>query len=290
MEINQLRSFCLTADLKSFSRAAEKLHLTQPAVTLQIKNLEEELGQLLFERLGHTLGLTAAGEVLLSYTRQILNLTETATETIRQFSESRGRITIGAGTTNTIFRLPRILQNYRESHPGVEIRIRNGASDLIWKLVHENAVDLGLVTTMNPEHNLNTVPLFQDRISLIAPRDYEPRITIEKLEKESLIMFRTGSGFHQFLMDRFREHQYNPNVTMELESIEAIIRLVQSGLGLAFLPEIAVWPELQTGELIQVEIQEWPVMIRQTYLIYRRDKYLTWPIKAFLSHLTPENI
>jgi DNA-binding transcriptional LysR family regulator len=236
------------------------------------------------------LGLTAAGEVLLSYAQQILNLTETATETIRQFSESRGRITIGAGTTNTIFRLPRILHQYRESHPQVEIRIRNGASDLIWKLVYENAVDLGLVTTINPEHNLNTVPLFQDRISLIAPRNYASRITISQLETQSLIMFRSGSGFHQFLVDRFREHQFKPNVTMELESIEAIIRLVQSGLGLAFLPEIAVLPELHTGELIQVEIDEWSVMIRQTYLIYRRDKYLTWPIKAFLNHLTPEDI
>ncbi|MCL6591919.1 MAG: LysR family transcriptional regulator [Firmicutes bacterium] len=290
MELNQLRSFCLIAESKSFSRAAEKLHLTQPAVTLQIKNLEEELGQLLFERLGHTLGLTAAGEVLLGYARQILNLTETATETIRQFCESRGRITIGAGTTNTIFRLPRILQKYREAHPQVEIRIRNGASDLIGKLVYENAVDLGLVTTINPEFNVNTVPLYQDRISLIAPRGYGSRITKAELEEKSLIMFRAGSGFHQFLMERFHKQQYNPNVTMELESIEAIIRLVQSGLGLAFLPEIAVLPELKSGELIQVEVHDWPVMIRQTYLIYRRDKYLTWPIKAFLSHLVQENV
>lgn len=283
MELNQLRTFQLIAAHKSFSKAAEQLHLTQPAVTQQIKNLENELEEPLLDRLGRSLALTPAGEIFLIYTQQILNLTEQAADTVRQFSQVRGRLTIGAGTTNTIFRLPEILRSYREKHPQIEIRIRSGSSDLITALVYENAVDLGLVTTVDPLSRLEAVPLFQDRILLIAPPDYPDEITTEALEKEPLILFRSGSGFRLFLEEKFRQNQFSPQVGMELESIEAIIRLVHNGLGLAFLPEIAVSGELADGALKNVWIEGWGIMARQTYLIYRRDKYQSWPIKAFLN-------
>ena len=288
MELNQLRTFQLVASHKSFSRAAEELHLTQPAVTQQIKNLENELGEPLFDRLGRSQALTPAGEVFLIYTQQILNLTEQAADTVRQFSQVRGRLTIGAGTTNTIFRLPEILRSYREKHPQIEIRIRSGSSDLITGLVYENAVDFGLVTTVDPLTSLEAVPLFRDRILLIAPPDYPDEITTAALEKEPLILFRSGSGFRRFLEEQFRQNQLTPQVGMELESIEAIIRLVHNGLGLAFLPEIAVSTELAGGALKTVWIEGWGIMARQTYLIYRRDKYLSWPIKAFFNMIVKQ--
>ena len=128
MELTQLRSFMLVAAETSFSKAAEILHLTQPAVTLQIKNLEDELGELLIERRGRSLVLTPAGEVFLEFAKQIINLADIAVETVHQFSSIRGRLTIGAGTTTTIFRLPTILKSYRETYPQIEIRIRNGDS------------------------------------------------------------------------------------------------------------------------------------------------------------------
>lgn len=286
MELNQLQSFILVATLNSFSKAAEILHLTQPAITHHIKNLEQELGEVLIERRGRTLLLTPAGEVFLEYARQISNLTDAARETIHHFTSSRGRLTIGAGTTNTIFRLPDILKSYRQTHPQVEIRIRSGDSDLISRLVSENAVDLGLVTTVNPALNLETISLFSDRILLAAPPGFpKGQVDMKELESQSLILFRSGSGFRRFLDDRFYQYQFIPNVTMELESIEAIIRLVASGLGLAFLPEVAIRDELADAELRQVEILGWEPMIRHTYLIYRRDKYLTWPMKSFFQQL-----
>jgi DNA-binding transcriptional LysR family regulator len=285
MELTQLRTFRLVAAHKSFSKAATELHLTQPAVTLQIKHLETEINELLLDRSGRTLELTPAGEVFLSYTHQILNLTDQALETVRQYSNLRGRITIASGTTNTIFRLPLILQDYRRRHPQIEIRIRNGDSKLTTQLVYDNAVDLGLVTTISPSDNLQIIPLFKDPIWLIAPQDYPAQITVTQLERESLILFRTGSGFRHFLDEKFRLNDFVPKVTMEMESIEAIIRLVHSGLGLAFLPEIAAREELASGGLRKVELTAWTPMFRQTYLIYRRDKYLTWPVKAFLEQV-----
>ncbi len=282
MELNQLLSFTLVASSESFSKAAGMLHLTQPAVTRQIKCLEEELGQLLMERRGRSIVLTPAGAVFLEYAKQIINLVERAQEAIHQFTSSRGRIIIGAGTTTTIFRLPDILKHYHQSYPQIEVRIRNGDSELISRLVYENAVDLGLVTTINSSLHLVTRPLFTDRILLVAPpRFNRQQLTIAELESESLIQFRSGSGFRRFLDEHFQQHRFVPKVTMEMDSIEAIIRLVISGLGLAFLPEIAIAEDLATGQLNQINIADWSPMTRQTFLIYRQDKYLTWPIKAF---------
>lgn len=286
MELNQLRTFLTAASEHSFSKAAETLHLTQPAVTQQIKNLEAEMGEVLFERLGRTLALTPAGETLLTFTQQLLNLADHTLETVRQFGNQRGRLTIGAGTTNTIYRLPNLLQHYHRGYPQVELRIRSGDSELITRLVYENAVDLGLVTTINTLPSIIRItPLFKDGIRLVAPSNYPSLITATDLASESLILYRAGSGFRRYLEEQFRNYQFKPKVTMELESIEAIIRLVRSGLGLAFLPEVAVKEELTNKLLKTIKVEGWDEMTRQTYLILRHDKYLTWPIKAFLELL-----
>lgn len=290
MDLNQLKTFQTIAAFRSFSKTAEKLNLTQPAVTLQIKNLETELGELLIDRLGRTISLTPAGEVFLSYAQQILNLSEEACQTIQQFSNQRGRLTIGAATTTTIFRLPEILHQYRQKYPRIEIKIRNGASKLINNLVYENAVDLGLVTTTDLSLNLNTQPVFEDQIWLLGPPEFPSEIMISDLEKQPLILFGEGSGFRRFLEDNFSHYQFTPRVSMELESIEGIIRFVQCGHGLAFLPEIAVKEEVSKKTLKRILIKGWETMTRKTFLIYRRDKYLTWSVKAFLETLNCINI
>ncbi|MGE5607359.1 MAG: LysR family transcriptional regulator [Bacteroidota bacterium] len=284
MELNQLRTFHLAATEHSFSKAAQLLHLTQPAVTQQIKNLETELGEALFERLGRVLVLTPAGETLLTFAQPLLNLADQAFETVRQFTNERGRLTIGAGSTNTIYRLPNLLQHYHRDCPQVELRIRNGDSELITGLVYENAIDLGLITTINNNFPsvIQATPLFKDGIWLVAPPNYPLSMTPTELAAESLILYRAGSGFRRYLEDQFRSQRFTPKVTMELESIEAIIRLVRCGLGLAFLPEIAVKEEIANGVLKAIKVEGWPEFYRQTHLILRKDKYLTWPIKTFL--------
>ncbi len=286
MEFCQLKTFRLVAAHQSFSKAAAELHLTQPAVTQQIKHLEAEIGELLFDRSGRNLCVTPAGEVLLTYSHQILNLADQALETVRQYSNQKGRLIIAAGTTNTIFRLPHIFQTYRSDHPQIEIQIRNGDSKLTTQLVYDNAVDLGMVTTINSNDILlRVIPIFQDPIWLIGPPNHATTITIADLEKESLILFRSGSGFRVFLEENFHRNHFTPKISMEMESIEAIIRLVQTGFGLAFLPEIAVGEELAGKRLQKIEVTHWTSMCRQTYLIYRNDKYLTWPVKAFLKQI-----
>lgn len=285
MELAQIRTFQKVATHQSFSKAAEELHLTQPAVTSQIKNLENELGQHLIDRTGRSFCLTPAGEAFLAYAQQIINLTEQAHATIEQFSNQRGRICIGAGTTTTIFRLPSILSSYHSAYPKVEIQIRNGTSHLVNNLVYENAVDLGLVTTIDDTLNLETIPVFEDEICLVAPGSYTGSGSIRQLENEPLVLFRSGSGFRRYLEEQFKIYHFTPKVAIELESIEAIIRFVQYGLGMAFLPEIAVAEELKNGLLKRITLDGWAEMTRHTYLVYRKDKYLTWPLRVFLEQV-----
>ena len=288
MELSQLITFQLVATCQSFSKAAQLLHLTQPAITMQIKNLEIELGERLIERQSRSLVLTPAGEVFLDYTKKILNLTNQARESIQQFHQVRGRLVIGAGTTNTIFRLPQMLQIYHQQYPEIEIQIRSGDSDYISRLVQENAIDLGLVTTIDINNNLEVKPLFSDQILLVTPPGYPEKIAPELLAKEALILFRNGSGFRRYLDKYFLAQQFQAKVIMELESMEAMISFVKHGLGIAFLPEIAIREQLAQQTIQTMLINNWPQMIRQTYIIYRKDKYLTWSIKTFLKQILGE--
>jgi DNA-binding transcriptional LysR family regulator len=146
-------------------------------------------------------------------------------------------------------------------------------------------VDLGLVTTIDTMLNLETIPIFEDQICLIAPPSYKKSISIQQLKNEPLLLFRSGSGFRRYLEEQFSNYHFAPKVAMELESIEAIIRFVQHGLGMAFLPEIAVTDELRAGSLKRITLDGWAEMKRRTFLIYRKDKYLTWPIQAFLEQV-----
>jgi len=289
MELSQLNTFQLVASCQSFSKAAQILHLTQPAITIQIKNLEAELGERLIERHARSLVLTPAGEVFLDYTKQILNLTTQACESIRQFHQTRGRLFIGAGTTNTIFRLPQLLQAYHQQYPEVEIQIRSGDSDYIISLVKENAIDLGFVTTIDITTNLEIQPLFSDQILLATPLGYPQEITPTLLAKESLILFRTGSGFRRYLDKYFLTQHFQPKVVMELESMEAMISFVQNGLGITFLPEIAIREQLLQQTIQTIQIKNWSAMTRQTYLVYRKDKYLSWSIRNFLTQILKVN-
>ncbi|WP_309712416.1 LysR substrate-binding domain-containing protein, partial [Armatimonas sp.] len=148
MELRQLEAFVTVARRASFTRAAEELHLTQPAVTRQIAALESELGALLFDRLGKSIQLTGAGETLLGYAEHILRLNDEAHEALSELAAGRaGRIAIGAASTLATYVLPPLLTQFRQEHPGIELSLRTGLSARVRELVLSGVVDIGLVTT-----------------------------------------------------------------------------------------------------------------------------------------------
>ncbi|NLG84805.1 MAG: LysR family transcriptional regulator [Firmicutes bacterium] len=290
MELHQLRIFLKVIEHASFSRAAAALHLTQPAVSQQIRALEEELGLELLQRIGRTIRPTKAGEVLLEYARNILTLAEKGERALAEFrAERRGRLILGAGNTNITFRLPPLLQEYRRREPGVEVVVKAGNSHQLLALLDEGQIDVALVTSPVEGRAFHFIPLFHDEIILILPPEHpfggKGSLTPEDLPGVPAILFARGSGFRRFLDNAFARAGYRPEVLMELESIEGIKRLVQIGLGLSFLPRVAVEEELKGGSLRTLPVAGLVPATRTTHAVYRPEPFLPTPLRAFLELL-----
>ena len=289
MELYQLRTFVRIVQDASFTRAARILHLTQPAVSQQLRSLEEELGVELLKRTGRRVRPTRAGEVLLEYARNLLALAERGEAALAEFrAERRGRLTIGAGNTTITFRLPPLLREYRRREKAVEVIVKAGNSDSLLALLEEGQLDVVLVTSEAHERHFQAAPLYRDEIVLILPKDYPlaaDTLTPKELAGVPSILFARGSGFRRFLDQSFARAGYQPEVVMELDSIEGIKQLVQIGLGLSFLPRIAVEQELAKGELRTAAVTGLVPAARVTQAVYRREQFLAMPLLAFLNLL-----
>jgi LysR family transcriptional regulator, low CO2-responsive transcriptional regulator len=290
MELRQIETFCSVVRTGGFSRAAEELFMTQPAVSLQMRALEHELGVTLFERRGRAVHLTHAGEMLHDYA---LRIVQTAREARQAMSEAAsgevGRVVVGAGATTTIFTLPPVLQEMHSGHPGVEVIIRSGPSHEVAQMVRSGEVDLGLVTSPVADEDLIARPLLTDNVLAIVgpghPLASRRSATLPEFAREPLILYVKGSGFRAFLDGVFSGAGLTPQVQMELDSIEAIKALVEIGLGASMVPEVAVKSEVAAGRLVPLALEDLPRLSRTLEVIYRKDKHLSPAIRVFLDML-----
>ncbi|MGE5599004.1 MAG: LysR substrate-binding domain-containing protein, partial [Bacteroidota bacterium] len=285
MELHQLRALIAVVEEGGFSRAAQALHLTQPAVSQQLMALERELGVELIQRAGRLVKPTRAGEILLGYARNITALAERAESALAAHrAERRGRLVLGAGNTTITFRLPPLLREYQRREPEVELIVRAGDSHTLVSLLDEGRLDVALVTTPPDERGYQDAPLFADEIVLLLPGDHPKgragTASLSELAGVPSILFARGSGFRRFLDDLFALAGYRPEVVMELDSIEGIKKLVQTGLGLSFLPRIAAEPELRAGELRAVTVPGLVPAWRTTHVVYRRERFPSAPLRA----------
>jgi len=290
MELRHLATFCAVVKTGSFSRAAQELYLTQPAVSLHIRALEQELGATLFERAGRNVRLTHDGELFREYAQRILQLVQESRQAILESaSGERGRVVVGAGATTTIFTLPPVLQGLRSGHPGIEVIIRSGASREVAQMVRAGEVDVGLVTSPVGNTDLVSRPLIEDKVVAIVGRDHRlaatGHTTLAEFALEPQILFVRGSGFRAFLDAVFAGAGVTPQVQMELDNIEAIKALVEIGLGASLVPEVAVRGEIADGRLVALVITDIPPLSRRLSVIYRKDKHLSPAIRLFLEEL-----
>ncbi|MGE5528753.1 MAG: LysR substrate-binding domain-containing protein [Patescibacteria group bacterium] len=293
MELSQLRTFVRVAAEGSFSRAAQALHLTQPAVSQQVRGLERELGLTLLYRKGKSVSPTRAGEILLEHAQALVAAADRGRAAMDEFRTGRrGRLVLGAGNTTITFRLPRLLREYRRRHGAIEIIVRSGNSDQLLALLAQGQIDLALVTSPVEGSGLQAVPLFDDEIILILQGGHRlgrgGALSPAALVGTPSILFARGSGFRRFLDERFALAGYQPEVVMELDSIEGIKRLVQIGLGISFLPRIAVEEELASGLLCTASVVGLAPTRRTTRAVYRREQYPAEPFRAFLALLAEE--
>jgi len=283
-----LRTLHEIARLGSFSRAAEALHLSQPAVSLHVRQLEESLGLPLLERTGKRATPTRAGTVLLEHGGRALDALDAAAARVHALrGVVAGRVRVGTGATASIYLLPPILRRVRARYPDLELVIVTGNTPEIAKAVTENALDLAVVTLPVRSRQLVVTPFYTDRLVAIAPPERRRRrrraLTPGHLAREPLILYERGGTIRQVIEGWFRRGRVNPRVAMELGNGEAIKELVSAGLGPSITSAISVRAEARAGTLRVIPLA--PPLVRRLGIIRRRDKPLSPPLLAVLHAL-----
>ena len=295
MELHQLESFEAVVACGSFTRAAEALHLTQPAVTRQIAALEKELRAPLFDRLGRTVQMTTAGEALHRYAESIVRLAREARQAVFDIeSGGTGRIAVGASSTLATYMLPSQLRRFRESHPCVEIAVHTGVSARILGMVRANEADVGLVTGEVHDRVLTATALADYETVVVVPPSHplaaRSSISASELAGSPLILMETGTNLRTYVDGLLNAAGVEEQVTMELDNVEAIKRMIEAELGLSMLPEVSVSAEVAAGRLVALKLTGVPHARRRIRLVHRRDKYLSTALRAFMHLLETTGI
>jgi DNA-binding transcriptional LysR family regulator len=276
MLLAQVEAFVEVARLRSVSRAAEALHVTQPALTARIQGLERALATTLFVRTARGMRLTEAGEAFLPFARRALETLSDGRRAVDSVERGgAGRLSVGAAPAVSTYVLPTVLKRFAEIHPRVAVSVRTGHSEEILDLVLREQVDVGLVRALR-HPDIASTPLYEDRLVLVVePRHRfaaKPSIELEEIGREQLVLFDRTSSYHEVTSALFRRAGVVPAGVMELDNIEAAKKMVQEGFGVALLPHTAVASELDAGTLRAVGIADAEPVGRQIVAVRRRDR------------------
>lgn len=289
MDLGLLETFLVVAREKSFSRAAERLYRTQPAISLAIKRLEEELGETLLDRTTKGGTLTEAGTTLLPLAQRMLDLRQQITDTFGALKGlQQGRLNIGANESVSEFLLPRILLAYQQAHPAIRIQAYRQSSERIPAEVLERRLDVGFVSydPMHPE--LVSEVILHDHMVLVVPPGHRlakrREIGIEALGRETFVAHNAQTPTRNAIIDLFARCGTPLRITMELGSLATIQEFVTLGAGLAILPRMTVVEGIRLGHLVEVAVKELQVekLIR---IVTRREEALSHAAKAFLQQI-----
>ena len=291
MADRRLQVFHTVAKQLSFTKAAELLFMTQPAVTFQVKQLEEHFNTRLFERSHGKISLTPAGELALDFAERILNLSGEMEARISELTgQISGPLLIGASTTIAEYMLPRLLGEFKQRHPETHARLTVANSETIENKVADHTLDLGLIESPSHHPNLVTEVCCEDELVMIcAPfSDLAKLHTVDpKLgASHPYISRESGSGTRECIDDFFKSYGVcldELNLVMELGSREAIKGAVAAGLGVAVVSSTTVLKELKLGELVAIPLD--PPLRRQLSLVYPQEKFRSKLLQSFLDYL-----
>lgn len=283
MDLFQLETFLAVAEEKSFSRAALRLHRTQPAVSQVIGKLETELGESLFER--QTGSLTDAGEVLRDYAVKLVNLRDEAGSALKELrSLHRGRLLLAANEYTCLCLLP-LIHEYTRRHPQVKVEVQRSLASRIGDDVLANSVELGVLSFQPSDPQLRSVVIFRDElVCVVSPTHALARAgaaTIKELGRERFVAHNIASPQRQRVFQAFAQHRTKLPIWVELPSLDAIKRFVAMGNGVALSPKLTVAAELRTGALVEVKARELNFE-RKLRIVYRKQTALSHTARAFL--------
>jgi DNA-binding transcriptional LysR family regulator len=289
VNLHQLKIFDAVARHRSYTRAAQELHLTQPAVSAQVRDLERALGAPFFERVGRQISFTAAGRELHAYARRILDLVEearTAMEDLKRLG--RGRVTVAAVSTAGAYVVPPLLGAFRARHPGIVISLEVTNRATVHRRLTDNEADLTIMG--RPPEGIPHVakPFLSDQLVVVAgsgsPLARMGRLPLERLAREPFVTREPGSGTRLAAEEVFREHGITAQISLELGNTSAVKEAVAAGLGVAILSRHALTQELRLRRLVVLNVEGFPVS-RQWYVVHREDKRLSHAARAFMEFL-----
>lgn len=288
MADRRLQVFYTVAKQLSFTKAAEILYMTQPAVTFQVKQLEEHLNTRLFERSHSKISLTPAGELALQYAEKILALTnEMETRLGELTGQVSGTLLVGASTTIAEYMLPRLLADFKRLYPHVQARLTVANSETIESRVVDRTLDVGLIEAPSHHAQLFTQVCSEDELVAICAPDHpmaqRPRVTPAELAELPYVSREDGSGTREVVDEYFRANGIQPDdlhIVMELGSREAIKGAVEAGLGIAILSRATISKELKLGNLAAVPLD--PPLFRPLSLVYPKEKFRSRLLETFL--------
>jgi DNA-binding transcriptional LysR family regulator len=286
MEIDQIETFLAVSTFGGFHRAADALRVSQPAVSARIKALEESLGVKLFARSRTGLTLSEAGKTLQPFAEQLLKTASLARQAVHEErAGSSGPLQIASALSISVYFLPDVLKRFQRAHPKVQVEIRSGHSKAVLEMVLGGESEIGLARSLqHPE--VETFSLRDDPLLLVADSKHRParsrNAVLNQVATWPLIFYERGSSDWTLTSGLFRRTGLVPNVAYEVDSIETAKRMVERGLGLAFLPQLAMLRELRSGRLCVIKIVDAEPLGRSLDVIHARRRPLGREARAFL--------
>jgi len=279
MADRRLQVFHTVARLLSFTKAAETLHMTQPAVTFQVRQLEEHFNTRLFDRTHNRISLTDAGKIVFQYADKIFDLYGQMENAVREMTgEISGALTIGASTTIAEYMLPSLLGDFKDKYPDVNIHLKVSNSDGIVSMVENNAIDLGVVEAPVTNKNLLVENCRTDQLVAISPPNHplakKKKVRLEDLLEFSFICREEGSGTREVISEYVSKVDKTGdglNISMELGSPEAVKGAVEAGMGISVVSRATIQKELKLGTLVEIPLD--PPLERPFSFVHQKQKF-----------------
>lgn len=290
MDLRGINVFIEVAELKSFTRAAEKLGYSQPTVSFQIKQLETELGVALFDRIGHTISLTQAGRDVLVYAQQIRQLSQEMLMAADEPSNPRGLVRIGLADSLCAPLVQKHFHRFHEMFPDISVQLLTGGTQELLRMVDHNLVDL-ICTLDSHVYDTNYVIAHEEKIdvhfiaSVRHPLAMAKSIGAQELSGQDFLLTEKGMSYRRLLDEWMASHSLELHPVLEMGGADLICRLVDENAGISFLPDYVTEQVVRQGRVVRlpvsgIEIDLWK------QLIYRSDKWVSPPMRAVIGHLS----
>lgn len=290
MDLQNLNIFIQVAELKSFTKAGKKLGYSQPTVSFQIKQLEEQLGAKLFDRVGHTVTLTEPGREALKYAQAICHMSEEMVRNAGKSQEMTGEVRLGLPDSLCTPFIIRRFDSFRKEHPNISLHVTNAGTDTMFHLLDHNQVD-AICTLDSPIYDVNYILAHEEKINthfVVAadhPLAYKGKVNINELLDQPFLLTEKGMSYRRLMDERLAKDGLEIKPVLEIGRTDLICDMVAAGSGVSFLPDFVTEEAVQKGSIVRLSARGYDIDIWKQ-LIYRKDKWMTSPMNAIIKHLS----